>query len=159
MNYVKFSKHLCVKELLFNANVFINLVESIPEKPTLSTTDILNNSSKHPLRSRDIGPKKVPNITSTPTIKNRVRSPAPASSDSSPDFSHRPSSSRSFGFSYSNPTRRSSKSPSTSAQRFQSRSKSPHSLPNQGHRNGANAVARKDSASFLNRKFPMPEAG
>ena len=52
MNYVKFSKHLCVKKL-FNANVFIDLVQSIPEKLTLLMTDLLNSSSKHPPRSRD----------------------------------------------------------------------------------------------------------
>ena len=153
MNYVKFSEHLCVKKLLFNANVFIDLVQSIPEKPTLSMTDFLNSSSKHPPGGCDRGLKKVPTITSTPTIKNRVRSPAPTSSDSSPDFSHRSSSSRSFGFSYSNPSRCFSKSPSSSPQRSQSRSrsrsKSPNSLPNQGRRNGENTGARKDSASFF----------
>ena len=71
MNYVKFSKHLYVKKLLFNANVFIDLVQSIPEKPALSMTDLLNSSSKHP-------PRIV--ITSTSTIKSCVRSPASASS-------------------------------------------------------------------------------
>ena len=102
--------------------MFINLVQSIPEKPSLSMTDLLNSSTKHPPRSRDRGLKKVPKITSTPTIKNRVRSPAPASSDSAPDSSHRSSpdsshrsySSRSFGFSYSIPSRHISKPPSSS---------------------------------------------
>ena len=79
MNYVKFSKHL---KKIFNANVFINLVTSVPEKPTLSITELLNSSSKHPQRCRDRGLKKFPKIASTTTIKNRVRSPSPASSDS-----------------------------------------------------------------------------
>ena len=163
MNYVKLYKHLCVKKILYNADVFIGLVQSIPEKPKLSMIDLLKISSKQPPRSRDRGLKKDPKITSTPSIKNRVRPPAPASSDSSPDSTHRSSCSRSFAFSYLIPSRRFYKSPPNSLQRSESRSrsrlKSPNRLPNQGHRNGGNAVARKNSASFLNRKFPMPEAG
>ena len=91
MNFVKFSKQSCVKRVLFNGNVFIDLVQSITEKPTLSMTDLLNTSSNHPSRSRDRGLKKVPKITSTLTIKNPVRSPAPTSSATSPDTSHRSS--------------------------------------------------------------------
>ena len=83
MNYVKFSKHLCKKNYYLML-MLIDLVQSIPEKQTLSMTDILNSSSKHPPRSRDRSLKKVSKITSTPTIKNRVRSFAAASSDSSP---------------------------------------------------------------------------
>ena len=162
MNYVKFSKHL---KKISNDNVFIDFVKSFPEKPTSSITELLNSSSKHPQRSRDRGLKKFPKITGTPTIKNRVRSPSPASSDSSPDSSHRSSSSRPFCFSYSIPSWRFSKSPSSSPERSQSRSrsrsrsKSPNILTNQGHRNGGNASAQRDSASFLNKKFPMPEVG
>ena len=115
---------------MFNANVFIDLVQSIPEKPTLSMTDLLNSSSEHPRRSRDRCLKKVPKIANTPATKNRVRSPAPASSDPFPDFSHRSSSSRSFGFSYSNPRQRFSKSPSSSPQRSQSRSRLRSKSPN-----------------------------
>ena len=85
---------------MFNANVFIHLVEIVPEKPTLSMTELLNSSSKHPHRGHDSGLKRFPKITSTPE-KNCVRSPSPASSDSFPDPSHRSSSSRSFVFSYS----------------------------------------------------------
>ena len=134
---------------IFNANVLIDLVKSVPEKLTLSMTELLNTSSKHPQRSRDRSLKKFPKIQSTPTIKNRVRSPSPASSDSSPDSSHTSSSSRSFGFSYSIPGRRFPKSPSSSPQRSQSRSrsrsmsKSPNRLTNQDHMNGGNASARR----------------
>ena len=109
MNYVKFSKH---PKKIFNANVFIDLVESVPEKPTLSITELLNSSSKHLQRRRDRGLMKFSKTTSTPAIKNCVRSPSRASSDSSPDSSHRSSSSRPFGFSYSMPSRPFSKSPS-----------------------------------------------
>ena len=141
--------------------MLIDLVQSIPEKSTLSMTDILNSSSKHRPRSRDRSLKKVSKITSPPTIKNRVRSFAAASSDSSPDSSHRSSpdsshrstSSQSFEFSYSIPSRRISKVPSSSPQRSQSRSisrsKSPNRFSNQGHRNRENTGARKDSASFF----------
>ena len=63
-------------------------------------TDLLNSSSKHPPRSCDRGLKKVHKVTSTPTIKNRLRSPHPPSSDSSSNSSHRSSYLRSPGFSY-----------------------------------------------------------
>ena len=54
---------------IFNANVFIALVESVPEKPTLSMTELLNSSSKHPQRGRDIAAlRKFPKITSAPAI-------------------------------------------------------------------------------------------
>ena len=53
---------------IFNA-VFIDLVESVPEKPTLSMTELLNSSSKHPQRGRDIAAlRKFPKITSAPAI-------------------------------------------------------------------------------------------
>ena len=110
MNYVTFSRHL--KKIL-NANVFIDLVKSVPDKRTLSITELLNSSLKHPQRSRDGGLKKFTKITSTPSIKNRVRSPSPASSDLSPDSWHRSSSSRPLGFSYLIPCRRFSKLPSS----------------------------------------------
>ena len=92
VNYVKFSKHLRVKTALFDANVFIDLVQSVPEKPTLSMTGLLNSSWKHLPRSRYRDLKKVSKITST--------------------------------------------------------SKSPIRLPNQAHRNGRNAGARKDCKFF-----------
>ena len=78
-------------------------MKSVPEKPTLTITELLNSSSKHPQRSRDRGLKKFPKITSTPTIKTRVRSPSPASSDASPDSSHRSSSSQILVFPIQSP--------------------------------------------------------
>lgn len=60
------------KKTLFNANVFIDLVQSVPQKPTLSMTGLLNSSWKNPPRSRDRDLKKVPKITSTPTMENRA---------------------------------------------------------------------------------------
>ena len=47
---------------IFNANVLIDLVKSVPEKLTLSMTELLNTSSKHPQRSRDRSLKKFPKI-------------------------------------------------------------------------------------------------
>ena len=57
---------------MFNPNVFIDLVPSVPQKPTLSMTGLLKSSWKNLPRSRDRDLKKVPKITSTSTMENRA---------------------------------------------------------------------------------------
>ena len=75
--------------MLINANVFIDAVQSIPEKPMSSMADLLNSLWEHPGRIHDRDVKKVSKVTSIPTIKNLSRSPTAVPSDSYPDSSHK----------------------------------------------------------------------
>ena len=50
---LNFPKIYVKKKIYYLVQVFTNLVQNIPGKPTLSMTNFLDSSSKYPPRSRD----------------------------------------------------------------------------------------------------------